>query len=81
MSQLASQYTTVFDKLLEAYKQISQELPRIERLRRTFGKEEGFDTALGYLYADIVDFHGRAYKFFRRRGILITGTKLITYAN
>ncbi|KAL8792043.1 MAG: hypothetical protein Q9195_005384 [Heterodermia aff. obscurata] len=67
MLQLASQYTTVFDKLLEAYKQISEELPRVDRLRRTFGKEEGFDRALGLLYADIVDFHGRAYKFFRRR--------------
>ena len=67
--QLASQYTTVFDKLLDAYKQISEELPRIERLRRTFSKDEGFDRALGLVYGDIVDFHGRAYKFFRRRGI------------
>ena len=59
----------MFDKLLDAYKQISEELPKIDRLRRTFGKDEGFDRVLGLVYADIIEFHGRAYKFFRRRGI------------
>ena len=66
--QLASQYGDVLEKLLEAYRQISEELPRVDRLRRTFGMDEGFQKALGLIYADVVGFHGRAYKFFRNRG-------------
>ena len=67
--KLASQYTNVLEKLLDAYKQIAEELPKVDRLRQTFGKDEGFQKALGLIYGDIIEFHGRAYKFFRRRGI------------
>ena len=66
--KLASQYTDVFEELLKAYKQISEVLPRVDKLQRTFGQDDGFRKALGLIYADIVGFHGRAYKFFRRRG-------------
>ncbi|MCJ1426374.1 hypothetical protein MMC29_004277 [Sticta canariensis] len=67
MIQLASQYGNVFDKLLEAYKQLAEELPRVDRLRKVFIDDQGFQTVLSLLYADIVEFHQRAYKFFRRR--------------
>ena len=67
MLQLASQYAAILEKLLDAYAQIAEELPRIDRLNTTFGQDESFQKALALIYTDIVEFHQRAYKFFRRR--------------
>ena len=67
MLRLASQYANIFESLLEAYRQIAEELPRVDRLRRVYGNNRGFYDAMGLLYADITEFHRRTYKLFRRR--------------
>ena len=67
MLRLASQYANIFESLLEAYRQIAEELPRVDRLRKVYGDKKGFQDAMGLLYADIVEFHQRTYKLFRRR--------------
>jgi hypothetical protein len=52
-------------------------MPRFERLRSDFNDDPVFQMVLANVYADIIEFHRRAYKFFRRRGKLIAA-QLIT---
>lgn len=68
LSQLASDYNTAFEKLITAYDQIADVLPRFDRLSAAFQDNHDLQQVLGFVYADILDFHGRAYRFFRRRG-------------
>ncbi|KAL9116701.1 MAG: hypothetical protein Q9187_006774, partial [Circinaria calcarea] len=67
MLQLASNYADVFDRLVTAYVQISENLPRLDRFEKVFPKNIEFQNVLALVYADILEFHRRAYKFFRRR--------------
>ena len=55
------------DKILNAFSEIASVLPRIDKLKATFGNEADFQQALGLIYSDLIDFHKRAYKIFRRR--------------
>ncbi|KAI9803679.1 MAG: hypothetical protein M1833_000591 [Piccolia ochrophora] len=68
MLQLASKNLSIFDKLLDAYARIAEALPRCERLRAAFSDDVQFQDLLGQSYADVLEFHRRAYKIFRRRG-------------
>ncbi|TVY46999.1 Vegetative incompatibility protein [Lachnellula occidentalis] len=67
MLQLADQYTSIFDKLLDAYRQIAEVMPQFGRLQTAFSNDPNFQVVLGLVYSDILDFHRRAYKFFGRR--------------
>ena len=66
--QLASQYSEILEKLLEAYAQIGNAMPRFDRFTKAFPDSAGVQHILSVIYADILEFHRRAYKFFRRRG-------------
>ena len=66
--QLASQYSEILEKLLEAYAQIGNAMPRFDRFNKAFSDSASVQHILSIIYADILDFHRRAYKFFRRRG-------------
>lgn len=66
--QLASEYTSIFEKLVTAYAQIAEALPRFDRFEEAFRGNPAFQDVLAVVYADILEFHRRAYKFFRRRG-------------
>jgi hypothetical protein len=68
VSKLASDYTTALEKLVEAYGQISDVLPRFDRLGVAFRNHHDFQQVLGVVYSDIIAFHEIAYKFFRRPG-------------
>ncbi|KAI9737414.1 MAG: hypothetical protein M1834_009568 [Cirrosporium novae-zelandiae] len=59
--------TSAFERLVEAYTEIARALPRFDRLQYAFQGQETLQNALGLVYADILEFHRRAYKFFRRR--------------
>ncbi len=65
--QLSRQYSDVMDKLLQAFSDIARYLPRLDRLKATFGDIGDFEQALGLIYSDIAEFYRRAYKFFRRK--------------
>jgi hypothetical protein len=67
--QLASQHAAIFEKLLEAYRDIALALPRFDMLYATFGESEDFKQSLRLVYADILEFHKKAYKIFRRPGM------------
>lgn len=66
--QIASQYSSIFDKLLVAYAQIGEALPRFDRYRNVF-QQPDFQHVLALVYADILEFHRRAYKILNRRGM------------
>lgn len=66
--QLASDFMSSFDKLIGAYVRIAENLPRFDRLSVTFQGTSDFQQVLAMVYSDILEFHRRAYKFFRRRG-------------
>ncbi|KAI9855169.1 MAG: hypothetical protein M1813_000528 [Trichoglossum hirsutum] len=67
MLQLATEHTKSFDALLDAYSRIAEALPRFDRYRVAFIDNPDFQGVLGLVYADILEFHRHAYKFFRRR--------------
>lgn len=66
--KLARRYSSVLEKILEAYKSIAEHLPRVDKLQTAFGEVEDFRKVLGFIYKDIAEFHQRAYRFLRRRG-------------
>ncbi|PVH83786.1 hypothetical protein DL98DRAFT_652239 [Cadophora sp. DSE1049] len=68
MLKLASDFVSSFDKLIGAYVRIAENLPRFDRLSVTFQGTPDFQQVLAMVYSDILEFHRRAYKFFRRRG-------------
>ena len=43
-------------------------MPRFERLSSAFKVDPNFQRVVGLFYGDILEFHRRAYKYFRRRG-------------
>ncbi len=49
---------------------IGEAMPRFDRLSAAFKDNGDFQQILGLFYSDILEFHGRAYKFFRQRGEL-----------
>ena len=55
------------EKLLKAYADIGEVLPRLDRIKKTFGSTPDLHKLLALIYADIIEFHQRAYKIFRRR--------------
>ena len=64
---LAKNFENVIDTVLEAFNDIAENLPRIDRLKTTFPNDENFNRVVAYIYSDLLEFHGRAYKMFRRR--------------
>lgn len=53
---------------MEAYSQIAQHLPRLDRLNYAFRDEPEFQTVLAEVNADLLDFHLEVYKLCRRGG-------------
>lgn len=56
------------DSILQAFNDIAAVLPRVDRLKATFQEDGRFNEVIGLIYSDIIDFHQRAYKFFRCKG-------------
>ncbi len=55
------------ENLLQAFRDIATALPRMEKLKATFGEHENFTEAVALIYSDVLEFFRRAYKFFRRK--------------
>ena len=49
---------------------IAEAMPRFDKLSTAFKDDSNFQHILGYFYADILEFHRRAYKLFRQGGKL-----------
>lgn len=68
VSKLANEYSNVLDSLLNAYAQIADTMPDFSRIGSVFQDTPTVREVLALIYEDILEFHRRAYKFFRRRG-------------
>ena len=55
------------EKILQAFSDIGDVLPRLDRLKVTFPEDTNFNQVVALIYSDIIEFHQRAYKFFRRK--------------
>lgn len=55
------------EKILQAFSDMADVLPRLDRLKATFPQDTNFNQVVGLIYSDIIEFHQRAYKFFRRK--------------
>ena len=58
---------SAFDKLIDAYGRIAETLPRLEKYSEAFSDNSAFLGKMALYYADILEFHRRAYKFVRRK--------------
>lgn len=68
--QLSSSVSTIFDKLIDAYAKLAEAMPPTDRLQSAINDDASFRIVLALIYVDILEFHRRAYNFFRRRGEL-----------
>ena len=66
--QIASDYLSAFEKLMKAYSEIADALPRFDQLGHALKDQPNFQAVLAVFYCDILDIHRRAYKFFRPSG-------------
>ena len=55
------------ERILDAFNCLADALPRLDRLKATFPEDTNFNQVVGLIYSDIIEFHRRAYKFFRRK--------------
>ncbi|KAI1366204.1 hypothetical protein F5Y08DRAFT_302008 [Xylaria arbuscula] len=67
MLRITSDYLSAFDKLIEAYSRIAETMPRLKNLGDTFKDNPTLLTKLALYYAEVLEFHRRAYKFVRRK--------------
>jgi hypothetical protein len=70
-SQIASDFSTKLDSLLNAYSQVADAMPDFSRIGTAFQDTPSVREVLAFIYEDILEFHRRAYKFLRRRGQLV----------
>ena len=64
--QITVDSLAAFEKLIDAYGKIADMMPRIDRLASAVS-DANFQNVLALVYADILEFHRRAYKFVRRK--------------
>ncbi len=55
---------------LSAYVDIGAALPRFDHYEKAFEENREFQNVLAIVYCGILEFHERAYKFFRHKGRL-----------
>lgn len=65
--QLASNYTTALEKILQAFSELADALPHLDRLQTLFREDTHVNYALALVYNDITEFIQQAYKIFRRK--------------
>src|SRR6478609_153747 len=69
--QIASDYLGAFDRLLDAYDRISTTIPRTKELGEAVKDSPALLPKLALYYADILEFHSRAYKFVTMKCMLL----------
>jgi hypothetical protein len=64
--QVASAWTESFDILLDAYKQLAENIPLLEQYQALFKTNQHMVDALSEIYTDILEFHGAALRVFKQ---------------
>lgn len=60
--------TESLDTLLDAYDQIGHNIPLLQKYKELFDKDDQMKKTLAFIYADVLDFHRRAIRFFNQSG-------------
>ena len=67
--QISSDFIDAFEKLINAYSEIAEALPRFGVLADAMLGNTDFQTVLALYYCDILNFHQRAYRLFTQNGL------------
>ncbi|KAH7302967.1 hypothetical protein B0I35DRAFT_447536 [Stachybotrys elegans] len=65
--QITADHLDAFDKLVEAYSKIADTLPHVNILAESFSDKPSMLTKIALYFAELLEFHRRAYKFVRRQ--------------
>ena len=68
LDQIGQGHISALENLIDAYAMIGEAMPRFDRLSAAFKDDIEFQQVMGLFYEDVLEFHRRAYKFFRQRG-------------
>lgn len=60
-------YTEAFNMLLDAYLEISENIPQFTQYQNLFRSNFYIQIALAHIYEDILKFHKEALRYFRQR--------------
>ena len=69
--QVASSYLQGFDKLLDVFHEIGSSLPQFSDIAEIFKGSDLMANYLGLFYAEIIEFHYQAMRFFRQTSIAL----------
>ncbi|RYP68939.1 hypothetical protein DL771_006361 [Monosporascus sp. 5C6A] len=78
--QVASEYVEAFEQIIKGYSRIAESLGGFEMLGKAFSSKLDFQQTLAVFYADILQFHGRAYKLVRRSSEFVLSMAAKSYA-
>jgi len=67
-NQVSGGFIESFEKLLDAFQKIGENLPRFSRYASIFCFSERIQHVISLMYEDILDFYRRTLKLFRRKG-------------
>ena len=68
LEQIGQGHISALEKLVDAYAMIGEAMPRFDKLSAAFKDDREVQQVMSLFYEDILEFHRRAYKFFRQRG-------------
>ncbi|OTA03658.1 hypothetical protein A9Z42_0041250 [Trichoderma parareesei] len=64
--KISADYIEAFEKIIKVYRKLAEPLTRFVSLGQSFSTNLEVQRTLAVYYADILKFHGEAYKFVRR---------------
>ena len=68
-TQVASNYFHGYDRLLDVFHEIGSSLPQFSDRAEIFKGSDQMASYLGLFYAEIIEFHYQAMRFFRQTSI------------
>ena len=78
VEQVTSNYFQGCDKLLDAFYEIGSSLPQFSYMAEIFRGSDQIANYLALFYAEIIEFHYQAMRFFRKTGITFWMYRLLT---
>jgi hypothetical protein len=76
LMQVASAYAEAFDALLDAYQQIGESIPLLSQYQTLFARNPHMRKVLEMIYADILEFHKKALKYFQQRSLFRSSIRI-----
>jgi hypothetical protein len=70
ISQASKTWVEALDTLLDAYEQTGEIIPLLRQYGNLFSNNNDMRCVLGYMYADILEFHKQALVIFKRKGYI-----------